>query len=107
MGKNMSNIETDNLKESSVKQKASYSAEFKAQVVEVWRSGVYSTIVECAKSYNIPDNTLYTWLHQANKDPVVVNANIEIANLKKQLSKAKMELEILKKAAIYFANHAR
>ena len=30
-----------------------YDEEFKRQVIDVWRSGAYTTIVECAKSYNI------------------------------------------------------
>jgi transposase len=107
MGKNISVSTTENVNEVGLNQKTKYDADFKAQVIEVWRSGAYQTIVECAKSYSIPENTLYTWLHQANKDPIVVNANVEIASLKKQLSKIKMELDILKKAAVYFANHAR
>ena len=89
------------------KHRKTYDADFKSNILEVWRSGAYATLVECAKSYNIPENTLSTWLYQSNKDPIVINTNIEIASLKKELAKTKMELDILKKAAIYFANHAR
>ena len=84
-----------------------YDEDFKVKVLEVYKSGVYSSIAECARSYNLPENTLYTWLHKAKQDPKLIVSNTEVVALKKELAKAKMELEILKKAAIYFANHAR
>jgi transposase len=106
MGKNVSKIEK--VSESAVKSRKTYDADFKRQLLDVWNSGAYATIVECAKNYNINENTLYNWLHLDKKSPTVSsNNNIEIVNLKKELTKTKMELEILKKAAIYFANHAR
>lgn len=105
MGKNMSKIERPT--ESIVNRRNQYDDDFKQQVLGVWNSGTYATIVECAKSYNINENTLYNWLHRAGKTPEVVNSNIEIVKLKKELSRTRMELDILKKAAIYFANHAR
>lgn len=89
------------------KSRNDYTKEFKKQVIDVWHSGAYSTIAECARSYQVPENTLYTWLYNARKSPVEVEANAEVNRLKKELYRAKMENEILKKAAIYFANHAR
>ncbi len=38
--------------------KKSYNEEFKAQVIEVYNSGIYATVEECAKGYNVPTNTL-------------------------------------------------
>jgi transposase len=84
----------------------SYDAEFKKQVLEVWNSGVYTSVPECAKSYGLNENTLYNWIHKSKALPST-ESNAEMVKLKKELAKAKMELEILKKAAIYFANHAR
>ena len=84
-----------------------YDEDFKRQVLEVWRSGAYATVAECAKSYDINENTLNNWRNRDNIDPAEVETNSEMQRLKKELAKAKMELEILKKAAIYFATHAR
>jgi len=104
MGEKMSKIEKTDI--STARNK--YDAEFKSQVLDVWNSGSYSTIVECAKSYNINESTLYNWLYKDKQSPSVSNnQSSEIVSLKKELTKTKMELEILKKAAIYFANHAR
>jgi transposase-like protein len=54
--------------------------------------------------------TLYRWLDEYNKQTTpsaLSDQKEEIAKLKKELAQAKMENEILKKAAIYFANQAR
>lgn len=83
-----------------------YDADFRNQVIEVCKSGTYASIAECARSYGLKENTLYNWLHKS-KNPVLTNVDPEYVNLKKENAKLRMELEILKKAAIYFANHAR
>ena len=96
-----------NVSKSEIKRRKTYDADFKRQVLEVWHSGTYATVAECARSYDINENTLNNWRNRDSKDPVIVENNSEIMSLKKELAKTKMELEILKKAAIYFANHAK
>ncbi len=83
----------------------SYDADFRKNVVDIWNSGSYETAAECARNYGINENTLYNWIHRSKKPSEV--SDPEFIKLKKELAKTKMELEILKKAAIYFANHAR
>jgi transposase len=83
-----------------------YDVEFRKQILEVWNSGAYASVPECAKNYGLNENTLYNWIHKSKAMPTS-ESNAEVVKLKKELAKAKMELEILKKAAIYFANHAR
>ena len=63
-----------------------------------------------AEAYEVNENTLHGWLAKYNKrsEPAVISEQLaELAQLKKELARAKMENEILKKAAIYFANQAR
>ena len=84
----------------------SYDADFKKQVLEVWHSGAYESAADCARNYGINENTLYNWIHKSKVIPST-ESNGEVVKLRKELARAKMELEILKKAAIYFANHAR
>jgi transposase-like protein len=105
MGKNMSKAE--NVSKPEIKRRKTYDDDFKRQVLDVWNSGTYATIVDCAKSYGINKNTVNNWIIKDKINPVVVENNGEIMSLKKELVKTKMELEILKKAAIYFANHAK
>ena len=100
-----SNLGVENESLISVNRK-SYDAEFRKQILEVWNSGAYTSVPECAKSYGLNENTLYNWIHKSKATPNL-ESNAEVVKLKKELARAKMELEILKKAAIYFANHAR
>jgi transposase len=86
------------------------SQEFKDQVIGIYRSGVYNSVEDCARAYEISSNSLYRWLKRAESSSspqAISEQQSELARLKKELSKAKMENEILKKAAIYFAKQAQ
>jgi transposase-like protein len=87
MGKKVSKIEETNI--SKNKPRNTYDANFKRQVVGVWKSGAYATVVECAKSYNINENTLNTWLHESRKNPAIIETNAEIVSLKKNFLELK------------------
>jgi len=92
------------------KNRKSFPIEFRNQVVGVYKSGVYDSVPACAEAYGLSSKTLYRWIgdHDKSTTPAAISGQqSEIANLKKDLAKAKMENEILKKAAIYFANQAR
>lgn len=93
---------------SNHKNRTQYTEEYRNQVLEVYNSGVYPSATECAKAYGIKESTLYQWISRA-KQPQSEKSEQEkeIQRLNKELSRAKQELEILKKAAIYFANQAK
>jgi transposase len=103
--------EHNNLEKPEIsKKKIFYSQEFKDQVIGVYRSGVYDNVVSCAEAYHLCSRTLHGWLkrYKEKSSPKMVSEQQqELARLKKELSRAKMENEILKKAAIYFANQAQ
>lgn len=40
----------------------SYTREFRDQVIEVYNSGVYATMAECARSYKVPEKLFYQWV---------------------------------------------
>ena len=40
----------------------SYSKDFREQVIEVYKSRVYSSIADCARSYNVPLRVFYQCL---------------------------------------------
>jgi transposase len=107
----MNNEQQLNNSEQSITNKHKrFDADFIAQVVGVYKSGVYKSAKECANAYGISDKTLYAWLSKHNKlrtPEALLTQQEENVRLKKELARAKMELEILKKASIYFANLAR
>jgi len=88
----------------------SYPQDFINQVVGVYKSGVYESIKDCANAYNISVKSLYRWLKTSEvkcSPKAISEQQAELTRLKKELARAKMENEILKKAAIYFANQAQ
>ena len=88
--------------------KKKYTAEFKQQVLEVFRSGVYESAVACAQAYGIKEMTFYQWLRRASIiKPDKTSQELELLQLRKELARARMELDILKKATIYFASQAK
>jgi transposase len=104
------NLNHQTMNDNKSKNTKSFPKEFKEQVIGVYKSGVYDSIQACAKAYGVSNKTLYSWLrsYEQHSTPAATSAQqTEIANLKKELAKAKMEVDILKKAAIYFANQAR
>lgn len=90
--------------------KFKFSQEFRNQVIGIYKSGIYESVPACASAYGISSKTLYAWLskhNQISSPSSISQQQSEIAALKKELARAKMENEILKKAAIYFANQAQ
>jgi transposase len=88
----------------------SYPPDFINQVVGVYKSGVYESVTDCAKAYGISNKSLYRWLKDVDRKSTpkaISEQQAEMSRLKKELARAKMENEILKKAAIYFANQAQ
>lgn len=87
------------------KSKLKYSEEFKLQVIEVYKSGIYKTAAECAKAYNVNPKTFSRWVIESCKPKI--NENSELKELQKEVARLKMENEILKKASAYFAIHMK
>lgn len=88
--------------------KKRYSKEFRTQVLEVYRSGIYPSVSACAKAYDIKEMTFYQWLRRESiVKPDKTEQELELLQVKKELARAKLELDILKKATIYFASQAK
>lgn len=91
-----------------MKEKRVYSAEFKSQAVamamqpDATKSGV-------SRSLGINPNTLASWInnHKVNKGivdpPKIEDEHSENIRLRRENKRQAMEIEILKKAAAYFA----
>lgn len=84
-----------------------YTKEFKDQVIEVYNSGVYATMAECARSYKIPDKLFYQWLAASKKQALPPEQALELVKLRKDNKRLNQELAILKKAAAYFAKEMK
>jgi transposase len=91
-----------------------YNREFREEAVKLVIEG-HSGIKETAEKLNLPVTTLATWVKQYKSGKLgdvgktyrpLTEIELELARTKKELAQTKMECEILKKAAAYFARES-
>ena len=85
-----------------------YPPEFRAEAVELIRSGTKS-IVELSRDVGVTDQTLRNWLRQADLDSgrrhdgLTTGEREELRRLRSENRTLRMERDLLKKAAVFFA----
>ena len=92
--------------------KRKYAPEFRAEAVKLVESGVAQA--EVARQLGVSLSTLSGWcelgregkLNASERKPAS-DRDEEIARLKREVAELKMEREILRKAAAYFAKESR
>jgi len=92
-------------------KRARYTLEFKLEAVRLVGAG--QSIAATAAILGLPDQTLHNWL-KANREgrlggagsKPVTPEQMELARLRAELAKTKMEFDIVKKAAAYFAKES-
>jgi transposase len=96
-------------KESS--KRASYTLEFKLEAVRLIQGGQACAVT--AKVLGIPKQTLENWVRLAAKGKLtgagakpVSAEQMELARLRAELARVKMERDILKKATAFFARES-
>ena len=91
-----------------------YTKEFRAEAVKMFTDGGLS-VLEISKRLSLPKSTLERWIRvfkTGNLGDVgkglrpLTEMEMELAQVKRELSLAKMERDILKKAAAYFAKES-
>lgn len=93
---------------SETKRRAQYTLEFKQEAVRLVQAG--QSIAAVARTLGIVDQTLFNWvkahrqgrLTGADSKPVSAE-QMELARLRAENARLKMERDILKKATAYFA----
>src|SRR5215218_984280 len=85
-----------------------YPLEFRAEAVELIRSGSKS-IAELSRDMGVTDQTLRNWLRQADLDAgrrhdgLTTGEREELRRLRSENRTLRMERDLLKKAAVFFA----
>jgi transposase len=91
-----------------------YTKEFREEAVKLVKEGGLTTS-EVSRRLSLPKTTLETWLKASEKGTLsgigksrrpLTELEIELANVKRELARVKMERDILKKAAAYFAKES-
>jgi len=89
------------------KTRPEYPAAFRAQIVELARSG--RTAADLAREFEPSENTIRGWVKQADRDDglradgATSLEKAELRRLRKRVKELEMEREILAKAAAWFA----
>jgi transposase len=87
-----------------------YPPEFRREAIELVRSSGRSR-VEVARSLGISDNTLANWINadrerrerDADPEALTESERAELRRLRRENAQLQMDMEILRKAAAYFA----
>ena len=96
---------------SETRKRAKYTMEFKMEAVRLVKGGQVAAVT--AKILGIPKQTLENWVRLDGKgqlkgagDKPVSAEQMELARLRAELARVKMERDILKKATAYFARES-
>lgn len=96
-----------------MERRRTFSCEFKLEAVRlVTERGV--AVAQAAKDLDVHENVLRKWVRELREEPQEAlpgngkqkAQDAEIARLRKEVAKLKMERDILKKAAAYFAKES-
>src|SRR5690349_16583072 len=85
-----------------------YPPEFRAEAVELIRSGA-KTMRALSRDLGVSDQTLRNWIKQADVDAgrrhdgLTTSEREELRHLRSEVSTLRLERDLLKKAAVYFA----
>ena len=98
----------------------SYAPEFRAEAMRLAES---VGVNEAAKRLGIPQSSVGNWVRRARRGETVSGVGVapkdktsavttteleaEVSRLRRELANAKLDLEIVKKAAVYFAKESR
>jgi transposase len=86
-----------------------YTAEFKAEAVALVQDQGY-TIADAARALGIDRKLLDRWMAKAREQPepgaAADSRDTELARLREEVRKLRIEKEILKKAAAFFAKES-
>lgn len=92
--------------------RAKYTLEYKLEALRL--IGVGQSVAVVAATLGIADQTLHNWLKAEREGRLggpgakpVSAEQMELARLRAELARTKMELDIVKKAAAYFARESR
>ena len=96
-----------------MERRRTFSREFKLEAVKlVSERGV--SVAQAAKDLDVHENVLRKWVRELREEPQEPfpgngkqkAQDAEIARLRKEVAKLKLERDILKKAAAYFAKES-
>ena len=89
----------------------SFTPEFKAEIVELCRRGDRS-IGQVARDFDLGETAVRAWVHQAETDAgerpgLTTEEKEELTRLRRENRSLREDVEILKRATVFFAKETR
>lgn len=87
-----------------------YPEEYRSQIVELARSG--RSVASLAREFEPTEATIHKWIRQADldegkrSDGLTTQERDEVRKLRREVKQLRMERDILKKAAAWFARES-
>jgi transposase len=95
------------------RQRRSFTPEFKAEIVDLCQHGDRS-VGQVAKDFDLTETAVREWVKQAGRDAGTVRdggltteERQELAQLRRENRRLREDVEILKRATIFFAKETR
>ncbi|MEU4295704.1 transposase [Kribbella sp. NPDC026596] len=94
------------------RSRRSFTAEFKAEIVELCQRGDRS-VGQVAKDFDLTETAVREWLRQAERDAgtgdggLTTSEREELNQLRREARRLREDVEILKRATAFFAKETR
>ena len=97
--------------ERKTRTRRSFTPEFKAEIVELCRRGDRS-IGQVSRDFDLTETAVRAWVHQAEIDAGARNGltteeREELSRLRRENRSLKEDVEVLKRATVFFAKETR
>ena len=101
----------ETMERSKRRGRRSFTAEFKAEIVEVCLQGD-RTIGQVARDFDLTETAVRAWVRQAETDAgerpgLSSDERAELAVLRRECRRLQQDVDILKRATIFFAKETR
>src|ERR1035437_1346594 len=105
----MSKMET--MERKKTRPRRSFTPEFKAEIVELCRRGDRS-IGQVSRDFDLTETAVRAWVRQAEidggvRDGLTTEERVELTRLRRENRSLKEDVEVLKRAAVFFAKEIR
>jgi transposase len=105
----MSKMET--MERKKTRTRRSFTPEFKAEIVELCRRGDRS-VGQVSRDFDLTETAVRAWVHQAEIDAGARNGltteeREELTRLRRENRSLKEDVEVLKRATVFFAKETR
>ena len=101
----------ETMERKKIRTRRSFTPEFKAEIVELCRRGDRS-VGQVSRDFDLTETAVRAWVRQAEidggaRDGLTTEERIELTRLRRENRSLKEDVEVLKRATVFFAKETR